>query len=233
MIRTKKFLTLAIILASAFTVIAQKVTVTKDAERVKGTSVDGFSTEMNAPFDEVTASFSKYLKSFAKTKLTGSITQLSETQIGSSKYTSPIYATTHYTGDKTVAWIGLNPAEWPSSEEAEKAMKELEKVVYDFGVKFYRDVIQRDVDEAVRAQTAAEKQQLKLQADNKNLNARLEFNQKEKVRLEKALADNKAEYEMLLKSIEKNKKDQDSVVVATEQIKKMVDVHKERQKKVN
>jgi hypothetical protein len=78
-----------------------------------------------------------------------------------------------------------------------------------------------------------EKQQLRLQSDDKNLKAKLEFNQKEKIRLEKALVDNALEYENLLKSIDKNKKDQDSVLTATDQIKKMVELHKERQKKVN
>jgi hypothetical protein len=51
--------------------------------------------------------------------------------------------------------------------------------------------------------------------------------------LEKSLAENKLEYEALVSAIAKNKKDQDSVLVATDQIKKMVETHKERQRKVN
>lgn len=118
-------------------------------------------------------------------------------------------------------------------EQAEQALKDVEKVVYDFGVKFNRDKIQVDIDESVRAQQTTEKQTLRLQNENKNLNSRLEFNQKEKLRLEKSLAENKLEYETLLLNIGRNKKDQDSVALATDQIKKMVEVHKERQRKVN
>ena len=159
--------------------------------------------------------------------------QLSDVQIKSVTYMYPFYATTSASGNKAKAWMGVNASEWPSKEEAEKALKELEKVMYDFGVRFYREKVQVDIDEAVRAQLAAEKQQQRLQTDDKNLKAKLEFNQKEKVRLEKALVDNKTEYENRLKSIDRNKKDQDSVAIATDQIKKMVDAHKERQKKVN
>jgi len=132
-----------------------------------------------------------------------------------------------------MVWVGLNASEWPTPEQAEQALKDLEKVVYDFGVKFYRDKVQVDIDESVRAQQAAEKQTLRLQNESKNLNSRLEFNQKEKLRLEKALAENKLEYETLLSTIARNKKAQDSVALATDQIKKMVEIHKERQRKVN
>lgn len=159
--------------------------------------------------------------------------KLSEAEISFTKYSSPLYATTRSNGEKITVWLGLNPAEWATPEQAEQAMKDLEKVVYDFGVKFYRDKIQGDIDESVRAQQTAEKQTLRLQNENKNLNSRLEFNQKEKLRLEKALTENKLEYETLVTSIAKNKKDQDSVALATDQIKKMVEAHKERQRKVN
>jgi hypothetical protein len=233
MITVKKFFAFSIftifITASA---LAQKVTVSKDSERVKGSDIEGYAVELNGTYDEVSVAFTKYIKSFSKVKAAGNVTQLSETQFKNTKYASPFYAITRTVGDKASAWMGLNPSEWPSQEEATKALNELESVMHNFGVKFYRDKIQLDVDEAARAQQTAEKQQLRLQNDNKNLNAKLEFNQKEKLRLEKALIDNKTEYGNLLRALEQNKKDQDSVAIATEQIKKRVEFHKERQKKV-
>ena len=171
------------------------------------------------------------MKSFGKTKVFATPTMITEAEINSMKYTAPIHMSTRAKGDKVFVWIGLDHA--ADSAQAKSAKKDFEKVVYDFGVKFYRDKIQVNIDESVRAQQTAEKQTLRLQTENKSLNAKLEFNQKEKIRLEKALVDNKLEYETLLLNIEKNKKSQDSVAIATDQIKKMVDLHKERQKKVN
>lgn len=212
---------------------AQKVTVTKDSDRVKGNEISGYSTQLTGTIEEVTAAYTKYLKTFGKIKSSGSQLQLSAAEISFTKYTVPLYASTQGKGEKITVWLGLNPAEWPTPEQAETAMKDLEKVVYDFGVKFYRDKIQADIDESVRAQQTAERQTLRLQNENKNLNSRLDFNQKEKLRLEKLAAENKLEYENLIASIAKNKKDQDSVAIATDQIKKMVETHKQRQSKVN
>jgi hypothetical protein len=228
----KNFLLVVLITISAAS-HAQKVTVTKDTERVKGNTINGYATELVGTIEEVNTSYGKYLKTFGKIKSSGSQMQLSEAEISFTKYTSPLYATTRSKGEKISVWLGLNATEWPTPEQAEQALKDLEKVVYDFGVKFYRDKVQVDIDESTRAQLTAEKQTLRLQNESKNLTSRLEFNQKEKLRLEKALAENKLEYENLIASVGRNKKDQDSVALATDQIKKMVETHKERQRKVN
>lgn len=211
--------------------MAQKVTVSKESERIKGKSTEGYATELTGTLEEVSASFTKYMKTFGKMKVFNAPTQVTEAEINSVKYTVPIHISTRSKGEKVFVWIGLDHA--ADSAQMKSSKKDFEKVVYDFGVKFYRDKVQVDIDESVRAQQTAEKQTLRLQTENKSLNSRLEFNQKEKIRLEKALVDNKLEYETLLLNIQKNKKSQDSVAIATDQIKKMVDLHKERQKKVN
>jgi hypothetical protein len=51
--------------------------------------------------------------------------------------------------------------------------------------------------------------------------------------LEKSLVDNNVELETLSKKLEQNKKGQDSVAVAGEQIKKVVEMHKESQRRVH
>lgn len=212
---------------------AQRVNVTRDAHRIKGDNVDGYAADLTGTMEEVTASYTKYLRSFSKVKTIDKLMQLSDVTIDQTKFTYPVYATVKGKADKASVWMGMNPAEWADTAQYKKVRNELEKLVYKFGVKFYRDKIQADVDDASRAQLTAEKQTLRLQNEGKNLNARLEFNQKEKLRLEKALIDNKAEYETLLLDIASNKKGQDSLAIATDQIKKMVDKHKDRQQKVN
>jgi hypothetical protein len=230
---TKRFLITAWFIVNCLALQAQKVSVSKDVQRVKGDNVDGYTTELSGTVEEINASYSKYLKSFSKVKTIDKLMQLSEVTLAETKYTSPLYATVKGKTEKTTVWLGMNPAEWADTAQYKKVRKELESLVYNFGVKFYRDKVQVDVDEASRAQQAAEKETLRLQNESKNLNSRLEFNQKEKIRLEKALIDNKAQYETLLLNIANNKKGQDSLTVATDQIKKMVEIHKERQKKIN
>ena len=86
---------------------------------------------------------------------------------------------------------------------------------------------------SLRASQAVEKQQQKLVNENKSLNTKLEDNKREKIQLEKSMQENVVENGTLLKKIEKNKHDQDSVATAGEQIKKVVEMHKENQRKVN
>jgi hypothetical protein len=228
----KKF-TLVVLLGCGVTTFAQSVKAYKETARIKGNPVDGYEVELEGTVDEVNTSLTKYLKSFAKLKFGANPITLSEAVIGGNSYKSPIYATTREKGSGATAWIGLKPDEWRDPDEASKVGKELERLVYDFGVQFYRDRIQVQIDESVRAQQAVEKQQQRFQTENKNLAIRLENNQKEKVQLEKSMDVNKLEYLNLLTKIDQNKKSQDSLAVALEQVKKVVELQKEKQKKVN
>ncbi|QOI96923.1 MAG: hypothetical protein HRU69_05180 [Flammeovirgaceae bacterium] len=221
-----------ILIVSAFSVFAQSVKATKETARIKGKNADGFEVELEGTVDEVNTALTKYMKTFAKLKLGANPIATSEFAVGGSVYKSPVYALTKEKGDRTAAWIGIKADEW-SPEEAEKINKELERLTYDFGVQFYRDKIQVQIDESVRALQAVERQQQRLNTENKNLNIRLENNQKERVQLEKSLDANKLEYLNLLTKIEQNKKSQDSLAVALEQVKKVVEMHKEKQKKVH
>lgn len=228
----KKFVLILFTLLS-YTAFTQTVKVSKESSRIKSDQVEGFAVELEGTQDEVSNAFSKYLKSFSKMKFGANPMTLTETVLGGTSYKSPIYATTKERDKTTLAWIGLKPSEWSSTDEAEKVNKELERIIYEFGVRFYRDKIQVDVDESLKALQAVERQQQRLTTENRNLTIRLENNEKEKVQLEKSLEVNKLEHLSLLTKIELNKKSQDSVAVAAEQIKKVIELHKEKQKKVN
>lgn len=229
MITVKKFFALGIFMLAGVLAHAQKVTVNKSPDRVNGKNCDGYSTELAGSLEEVNTSLTKYLKTLGKVKATGNQLQVTEAQVNLTKYVNPFFASAKKKGDKVDVWMGASE----ESDSVKSIQRELEKLVYDFGVKFYKDKIQVDVDQSVQAQTAAEKQQQRLLTESKNLATEMEMNQKEKVRLEKLTANNKLQYDNLVLSIAKNKKAQDSVAIATEQIKKMVETHKERQRKVN
>jgi hypothetical protein len=238
MITVKKFFALGIFMLAGVLAHAQKVTVTTFTIKFDGQPYAGYATELTGSLEEVNTSLTKYLKDFGKVKsmpgagLVGNkpFIIISEPQLGITKYSDPFYAWTRVENDKSIVWLGAKKTQ---SDSVKDIRPELEKLVYNFGVKFYKDKIQVDVDESIRAQTAAERQQQRLGLEGKNLASRLEMNKKEKIRLEKALAINKQDSVKLVTSLAKNKVSSDSVAVATEQIKKMVEAHKERQRKVN
>lgn len=212
---------------------AQTIVVKKEQARIKGNNLPGFETELEGNTADVTAALNKYLKVFARLKPGNNPITTSEIVISNISYKYPVYALVRERGSGAAAWMGINAGEWPSAEEAEKVQSELERLVRDFAVTYYREQVQARIDESQRAVQAVERQQQRLTTENRNLNIRLENNQKEKLQLEKALEANKLEYLNLLTRLEQNKKSQDSLAVVLEQVKKVLQAHQERKEKIN
>jgi hypothetical protein len=180
----------------------------------------------------VEAALAKEVKTLGKSKENENYRVVGEPIVKGITYTQPIFAMTKQVGNIVSAWIGIKKDDW-KEKEAEEVNRELENMIHNFGVNFYRERIQKQIDESVRAQQAVDKQQQRLVNQNKDLNSKVESNKKEKIRLEQSLVDNKLEMESLLKRLEQNKKDQDSIAVASEQIKKMVEMHREKQRSIH
>ena len=85
----------------------------------------------------------------------------------------------------------------------------------------------------MRALQAVERQQQRLTNQEKDFTNRLTDNKNEKIQLEKSFENNKLQFESLTKKLAQNKKDQDSIAMATEQIKKVIEMQKQKQASVN
>jgi hypothetical protein len=210
----------------------QTVKVKKEKTRIKNEYADGFEVELQGTAEEVESSLTKLMKSFGKSKTVENYIVVNEPLIREKKYTTPVYGVNKQVGNIISAWVGFNSDDF-SKNDQETLNSNLEKIVYDFGVNFYREKIQKQIDESVRAATAVQRQQQRLQTQNRNLNTKIEDNKREKIQLEKSIEKNRIELETLTKQLEKNKKDQDSVAVAGEQINKVLDLQREKQRKVN
>lgn len=227
----------SIILFSIFslfciTAIAQTVKVKKEKTRIKNDYVEGFEVELLATPDELETALTKLMKTFGKIKTTDNFIMVAEPTIQERKYTAPVYGVNKQVGNILSVWVGIKKDDF-GKDDAEIITKDLEKLLYEFSLNFYKEKIQKQIDESVRAAQAVERQQQRLGSQNKDLNSKIEDNKREKIHLEKSLEKNKIELETLTKRLEQNKKDQDSVAVAGEQIKKAIEMHKERQRKVN
>jgi hypothetical protein len=207
----------------------QTVHVEKRSSRVHGDNVPGYQVALSSPEADVRHALEKYLKLLGKTKYSDDVITTMEPVIAGNKYVMPLYATTRQVATTTAAWIGMN---YENGEEG-TVSRDLEKLVYDFGVTFYRDKIQSQLDESMRALQTVERQQTRLVNQNKDLSNKIEGNKREKIELEKSLVENKIELEELTKKLQANVKAQDSIAVAAEQIRKVVAMHKEKQQKVN
>ena len=212
---------------------AQKVTVTSQTEKVKDESVEGYSTELEGKKNEVNDAWIKFLKDIGKVRQSVDPVTISEPVFNGLVFSKGIiYAIVKSTGEKTTVWLGIKPSEWEKSN-VNRINNELEKGVYRFGVKYYRDKIQVQIDEAQQALDAVDKQKLRFSNQQKDMTIQLSNNEQEKIQLDKSLEANKLENSLLKAKLINNKKAQDSLVEATAQIKKIKLLHQERQRKVN
>jgi predicted RNase H-like nuclease (RuvC/YqgF family) len=209
---------------------AQNVKVTKETVRLKGEAAEGFEVQLDGTYGEVESQLNKYLKAIGKSKKSEDAYAYALPVINGKNYTSPVYAVVRDKG-KGAAWLGIRPTEWPG--DTKEVSKDLERMVYDFAVNFYKDKIQNQIDESMRALQAVERQQQRLTNQEKDFTNRLTDNKNEKLQLEKSLENNKLQFESLTKKLAQNKKDQDSIAVATEQIKKVIEMQKQKQASVN
>jgi len=228
-----KFILFVFTFAITSLAFGQKVTVSAHSEKISGDAADGYATELEGKKEEVEVAWNKFLKDFGRPKLGTSHTSISNPALGGTAYsTGVIYADVTSKGDNTQVWIGIKEAEWTVNDIG-IVKKDLEKEVYRFGVKYYKDKIQAQIDEAQRAFDATSRQSQRLVNQNKDLTIQLGNNEQEKIKLEERLSSNTLEHAVLLQKIENNKLSQDSVAQAGEQIKRVIEMHKQRQQKVN
>lgn len=229
-----KFYTTALIIFISTMSWSQTVTVKKQKEKIKGESVEGYSTELDGKLSDVNTSWTKFLKDIGRVKLFSSDPiVVTEPNFNGTVYPKgTMYAYVFENGNQTRVWLGLLPKEW-EEKDIDVANQETEKLVYQFGIRYNREKVQKQIDETQSAADAVEKQTQRLISQNKEMTIQLANNEKEKIHLEKSIQNNKLEYEALKIKLEKNKKAQDSLANASVQIKKVKDTHEERLRKIN
>jgi hypothetical protein len=229
-----KFSFIAAFLLMAGGSIAQTVKVKTQQQRVKGENVDGFAVDLDGKRADVTSSLTKYLKEIGKVKfLSSDPLVITDPVFNGTVYPKgSIYAFTNESGNVVTAWLGIRPIEW-ESKDASFINKQLDRMANDFGLRFYREQAQAQIDETQQALDAVDKQTLRFLNQGKDLATKLTNNELEKIKLEKAIENNKLENAVLKVKIENNRKAQDSLANVAVQIKKVKETQTEKLKKIN
>ena len=227
-----KFL-IAVLLTFSASAIAQKVTVVRQSEKIKAESVEVYATTLEGGKEEVTAALIKFLKEIGKVRQGTDVITISDPVLNGTAFSKKsFYAFAKGDEKSSSVWLGLIESEWEASE-INYANRELEKLTYQFGIKFYQSKVQAQIDETQQALDAVERQQQRLTNQNKDLNNKLVNNEQQKIQLEKSLETNKLEHAVLLQKIENNKKAQDSIANANLQIEKVMELHKAKYRTIN
>ena len=229
-----KFRFIIALVLLAGTSLAQTVKVKTQQQRVKGENVDGFAVDLEGKRADVAASLAKYLKEIGKAKfLSADPLVITDPVFNGTVYPKgSIYAFTNESGNVVTAWLGISPTEW-ETKDVSFINKQLERMANEFGVRFYREKVQAQIDETEQAGLAVEKQALRFMNQGKDLATKLTNNGLEKIRLEKALETNKFDSEVLKVKIDNNKKAQDSIANVAVQINKVKQSQIEKLRKIN
>ncbi len=217
----------------AFTAYGQKVTVSKKSDKVKGDAAEGYGTTLEGKKEDIVAAWNKYIRTLGKVKAGNDYQFVEGPAMGGTVYTTGIlYAKSEGSHESGTVWMGIKAEEWTVNDIkiVEETVKDL---VYQFGIKFYKDKVQAQINEAQEALNIVIRQQQRLVTENNTLTSRLVTNEQQRVQLEKSLEANKLEKLVLEQKLVNNKNAQDSVAATTIPIKRAIEMHQERLRKVN
>jgi hypothetical protein len=231
MMLMNKLIGFGIYMIFSFCAVAQTVVVKGAEESIDGEPVQGYVTELEGKKDDVLNAWNKYLKVIGRVRISDHIIISDPSLSGTLFPKKTIHSLLTEKGDRVLVWIGIKKKEWSSNDIA-GINTDLENHLHRFGIKYYQDKIQGHIDETQQASDAVAKQKHRLETQATDLGFSLQNNEKQKITLEKALADNKLQNAMLLLKIANNKKAQDSLINAGQQIQKVKASHEDLQKKV-
>ncbi|MCZ8217309.1 MAG: hypothetical protein O9262_13775 [Cyclobacteriaceae bacterium] len=226
----KKFVLLPFLLIS-FISFSQTVVVKKEKQKIKNDNIYSFATTLDANAEEVNGALLKFLKGYGKPKQQEEAIVLAECIVNGQAYSRPLYGGSRQTGTGSQAWIGVNLKEWAT--DSTMVVSRLEAMVKEFGVNFYRDKIQVQIDEAQRAVDIVSKQQQRTLNEQQSIQQKIENNKKEYQQLLKDIKKNRADSAALVIRMNLNKAGNDSLRVVSEKVKQALIFQKERQGKVN
>lgn len=217
-----------LLVALAYT---QPVNVIRSTERLQGHNTDGYRVDLIGSLEDVQASYTRFLRAVGKVKQDDVWLTITDPYVNGHAFTGRLYATVGKANDRNKAWIGFKPGDW-SEEAADSLNTELEKLSYDFGIVFYREKMQADIDQSQRALQAVERQIQRLSSDERDLQTKLKNNEQELIKLQQSIEGNKLEHAVLLTHIQQNKVAQDSVAISAGKIRQVIEMQKEKQRNV-
>ncbi len=217
----------------SYAALAQVVDVKPQSHKVKGGNAEGYASIVDGKAEDIESAWSRFVKGLGKTKAFSDLSIISDPILNGNEYKGMTIFTDFVTkNNATRVWLGWKPAEWLESER-ESVDKELSKQVFQFTLKFYQDVALGQIEESEQAVRAVERAQQRAVKEGSDLQIRIEENSRERVQLERSLETNKFNHTILLQKLENNRKSLDSLQIALDQVKKAVDLQRQKLREIH
>ncbi len=229
---SKKLSFLCLLWVLSFTAFSQGVKVEESTVRILTERIDGYRTKLEAPSSEVESYLKSALRDLGKVRDRNTYFQITDVNLYGDRFAERLFFAQLVTGTQYQSvWFGVDST--GLSEIGWKVIDEkLQQYCYDFSINFYKDQVQKEIDESEKAEQYVLRQQKKLEKDSVSLLDRIDNNAAELIKLQQAIEDNKAEKELLLQKIKENKIAQDSTVITLDKVRKVIEMQKKKKEEI-
>lgn len=213
-------------------VFGQNYDIKKETQRVNNKKYPGVSSVVEAGFDEVEPYWIDYIKENGKARRKRNYYQLSEFSIKDLGVDTLTYATrVEASGQNSLIWIAPVTSDL-EEEDISSLNSDLEKILKMATRGYYVSEVQEKIDQAEAAATSVSKNHQKLIYEGEKLVVDLEGAEELKADLMMRLEETELKIRVLNQQIIDNKVAVDSVYNDLEQVKKVIEAHKESMKKI-
>ena len=213
-------------------VFGQNYDIKKESQRINNKKYSGVSSVVEADLSKVEPYWIDYIKENGKARRKRNYYQLSEFSIQDMGIDTLTYATrVEASGQNSLIWIAplLNDLE---EEDISTLNTDLEKILKMATRGYYVSEVQKRIDDAEAAATSVSKNHQKLIYEGEKLVIDLEGAEELKADLIARLEETELKIRVLNQQIIDNKVAVDSVYNDLEQVKKVIETHKESLKKI-
>jgi len=212
---------------------AQTYQIKSVSQRINNKKYDGYSSKINGSYAEVKSFWLEYLKQHGKIRRKRNYYQISEFSTQDLPYDTLEYLTmVKMTDSLGTIWFGLRTI--PEKEEdLKKISSDVEKFIRKASRDYYVSVEQKKLDDAEQAAMFTSKNHQKLIEKGQSLGRELAFTQALKTKLEGQLENAILKIKVLNQQIIDNKEATQNAYDELENIKGVIEGHKEKLRKIH
>lgn len=212
----------------------QEIMAKEDTQTIEGTEFAGYEINVEGDLDDHQDRWMRLLRNKGKVRKRSSrysiedfvLPQVTESLLDG-------YTQFKQERDTTITiWLGIDVSAL-SDDEPQAVLGEVKGMLENYVLEYRKSLVLDDIQDAERAAAFTSRQHQRLIQNLENLKIRLLDAENEKRRLEENLKTMELEIEVLKQRIVNNEADQETTLEELEQIRKVLEMHKERLKKLN
>jgi len=227
------FLILFLTVGVSYFSSAQDYSISQKDLRINNVKYDGFSINVNGPFEKVSDQVFNYLKEISKIRRKRNYYSVTELQMDNLKLDSTeVFVRVDVKDNTSTVWLAANTT-GVEKERATLINSSLENELVKIARSYYVHEQELKIHEAEAAAQVVSKKQQHLINEKETLTKELSDAEARKIELTSLLEKNKLAIEVYKQKIIDNAANQDSTYIDLQKINRVIDGHKQKLKEID